>query len=101
MLGDAAGLALADAGGPDGVQQSGLAVVDVTHDGDDRGADHQIVLVALVLAEVRSKDSSSSRSSSSGRDHLNDVVHLAAQQSRVSSPTDWVAVTISPRLNSA
>ena len=50
VLGDAAGLALADVGLTDGVQQSGLAVVDVTHDGDHRRTDLQIVLVALVLA---------------------------------------------------
>ena len=36
VLGDATGLALTDIGLTDGVQQSGLAVVDVTHDGDHR-----------------------------------------------------------------
>ena len=41
---------LADAGLPDGVEQSGLAVVDVTHDGDHRRADLQVLLAALVLA---------------------------------------------------
>ena len=47
VLGDAAGLALGHLRGADGVQQAGLAVVDVTHDGDDRRAGDQ-VLVALV-----------------------------------------------------
>ena len=50
VLGDAAGLALADVGLTDGVQQSGLTVVDVTHDGDDRRTDLEVVLAALVLA---------------------------------------------------
>ena len=38
VLRDAAGLALGDAGLPDAVEQRRLAVVDVAHDGDDRGA---------------------------------------------------------------
>jgi hypothetical protein len=36
MLGDAAGFARHDIGVADGVEQRGLAVVDVTHDGHDR-----------------------------------------------------------------
>ena len=36
VLGDATGLARADVGLTDRVEQAGLAVVDVTHDGDDR-----------------------------------------------------------------
>ena len=38
VLGDAAGFAACDVGGADGVEQRGLAVVDVAHDGDDRRA---------------------------------------------------------------
>ena len=38
VLGDAAALAGRDLGRPDGVEQARLAVVDVTHDGHDRGA---------------------------------------------------------------
>ena len=38
VLGDAAELALGDLGGADGVEQRGLAVVDVAHDGDHRRA---------------------------------------------------------------
>ena len=38
VLGDAAALAGRDLGRPDGVEQAGLAVVDVAHDGHDRGA---------------------------------------------------------------
>lgn len=52
-LGDAAGLAGTDVGVADRVQKAGLAVVDVTHDGHDRRALHQLVLVAGVLAELQ------------------------------------------------
>ena len=38
MLGDAAGLAGDDIGLADGVEQRGLAVIDMAHDGDDRRA---------------------------------------------------------------
>ena len=39
VLGDAAGFAAGDVGGADGVEQRGLAVVDVAHDRDDWRAD--------------------------------------------------------------
>ena len=39
VLGDAAGFAGGDVGGADGVEERGLAVVDVAHDGDDGRAD--------------------------------------------------------------
>ncbi len=48
VLGDATGLARDDVGLADRVEQLGLTVVDVTHDGDDRRPDLE-VLVALVL----------------------------------------------------
>jgi len=41
-------------------------MVDVTHDGDDRRTSLEVVLVALVLAEVDVEALRSSRSSSSG-----------------------------------
>ena len=47
VLGDAAGLAGDDVGRPDRVEQLRLAVVDVTHDGDDRGPGDEIVVVLL------------------------------------------------------
>ena len=50
VLGDAAGFAFAHAGLPDSVEQSGLAVVDVTHDGDHRRTLLEVFLAALVLA---------------------------------------------------
>ena len=48
MLGDAADLALGDAGVADGVEQRRLAVVDVAHDGDD-GRTRLEILVAIVI----------------------------------------------------
>src|SRR5690606_10016214 len=51
VLGDAAGLARTDLRLADGVQQAGLAVVDVTHDGDHRGPRHAVRLV--LLGELR------------------------------------------------
>ena len=53
VLGDAAGLAGDDVGGADLVEQRGLAVVDVAHDGDDRrrGRLHLGVLVVVVVEE--------------------------------------------------
>ena len=48
VLGDAAGLAGDDVGLADGVEQRGLAVVDVAHDGDDRRARHEIAAVVGV-----------------------------------------------------
>ena len=52
VLGDAASLARHDVGLANRVEQLGLAVIDVTHDGDDRRPRREIGLVALVLAEV-------------------------------------------------
>ena len=53
MLGDAAGLPLGDAALADGVQQAGLAVVHVAHDGDHRGPGLHILLrIHLVHALV-------------------------------------------------
>ena len=51
MLGDATGLARHHVGGADAVEQQGLAVVDVAHDGDDRRAgplELRIVVVVVV-----------------------------------------------------
>src|SRR5690606_18507693 len=50
VLGDASGLAALHVGVPDGVQQLGLTVVDVAHDGDHRRPRHQVLLAARVLA---------------------------------------------------
>ena len=50
-LGDAAGLALGDVRGADGVQNGGLAVVDVAHNDNDGRAFDQIGGVVLLLHE--------------------------------------------------
>ena len=50
-LGDAAGLACGNVGLADGVQNTGLAVVNVAHDADHRGTLHQILLRILFLGE--------------------------------------------------
>ncbi len=42
VLRDAAGFTLGDVGGPDGIEQRSLAVIDVAHDGDHRGALHAV-----------------------------------------------------------
>ena len=47
VLGDAARLARGDAGLADVVQQRGLAVVDVAHDGDDRRTGEEVLLGIL------------------------------------------------------
>ena len=52
VLGDAAALAGRDLGRPDRVEQARLAVVDVAHDGHDRGARHEIGLVVLLEEDL-------------------------------------------------
>ena len=42
MLGDTAGLAAGHIGGAQRIQQAGLAVIDMAHDGDHRGARLQV-----------------------------------------------------------
>ena len=67
VLGDATVLGVDDVRVTDGVEQLRLTVVDVTHDGDDRGSGHHILgVVEFFGLEVDIEDSSSSRSSSSG-----------------------------------
>ena len=48
VLGDAAGLARNDAGMANRVEQRGLAVIDMTHDGDDGRTGHEVVLGVVV-----------------------------------------------------
>ena len=47
VLRDAAELALGDVGGTDGVQQLGLAVVDVAHHRHDRRAARDVLVLVL------------------------------------------------------
>src|SRR5690606_10437847 len=64
----------------DGVEQTGLAVVDVTHDGDDRRTDHQVLLVALVLAELQVEGLEQLAVLLLRADDLNGVVHLVREE---------------------
>src|SRR6476659_6502590 len=80
VLGDATRLFLADVGLADGVQQSGLAVVDVAHDRHHRRTGFEVFLAALVLA-IREVERFQQLAVLVLRGHdVDDVVHLAAQQ---------------------
>ena len=50
-LGDAAGLARRDVGVPDGVEDGGLTVVDVTHDADDRVSREKVGLFVFGVVD--------------------------------------------------
>ena len=52
VLGDAAALARRDGRGADGVEQARLAVVDVAHDGHDRGAGDEVGVVLLLEQDL-------------------------------------------------
>src|SRR6478752_3352284 len=80
VLGDAAGFLVHHVGAADGVQQLGLAVVDVTHDGDDRWAHHKIALVALVLAVGQVEGLQQLAVLVVRGDDLHLVAHLGAEQ---------------------
>ena len=80
MLGDAAGLFLADVGLTDGVEQSGLAVVDVAHDGHHRRTRLEVLLATLVLTVGEVEGLQQLAVLVLGRHDLDDVVHLAAEQ---------------------
>ena len=80
VLGDATGLLGDDVGVAQRVEELGLAVVDVTHDGDDRRTDDQVVLVALVLTELEVERLEQLAVLVLGRDDLDDVVELLAEQ---------------------
>ena len=47
VLGDAARLGGGDVGLADGIEQGGLAMIDVAHDHDDRGAGSEMIIVIL------------------------------------------------------
>ncbi len=51
VLGDTSRLTSNDVGVADVVKQRGLAVVDVSHDGNDRRTRHEVVLVVLLFAD--------------------------------------------------
>lgn len=79
VLRDATGLARNDVRLADGVEQSGLTVVDVTHDGHDRRTRHEVFLAALVLAELDVEALEELAVLFLRADDLDDVVHLAYQ----------------------
>ena len=68
--------------GPDRVEQLGLAVVDVAHDGDDRRPRHQVLVLAGVLAVFEVERLQQLAVLVLGRDDLNVVVQLAAEQAQ-------------------
>ncbi len=80
VLGDAAGLALADVGLADRVQQARLSVVDVTHDRDDRRPELEVVVVAGVLAVGDREAVEQLPVLLLRADDLHHVVHLGAEQ---------------------
>ena len=88
MLGDAAGLALGDVGLADGVEERGLAVVDVPHDGDDGrawqqglvdigGAGEAFLDVGLGHALGRMAELAHDQLGRVGVDRVVDLVHRA------------------------
>ncbi len=81
VLGDAAGLARDDVRVADRVEQSGLTVVDVAHDGDDRRADLEILvgLVLELLVEVDVEALEELAVLVLGRDDLDLVAELLAE----------------------
>ena len=81
VLGDAARLAGDDVGVADRVEQSGLTVIDVTHDGDHRRTDLEVVLVLFLelLIEVETEALEELLVFVLGRNHLDLVAELLAQ----------------------
>ena len=88
VLRDATRLARDDVCLPDGVEERRLAVVDVAHDGDDRGAGHEHALVVLLADEPgldvgfgdalgRMPELLNDELRRIGVDHIVDLVHLA------------------------
>ncbi len=80
VLGDAAGLVAHDVRLADRVEQAGLAVVDVTHDGDDRRAGDEVLVLALVLAEGEIEGLEQLAVLVLGADDLHLVVQLGTEQ---------------------
>src|SRR5690606_34831599 len=82
VLGDAAGLTLDDVGLTDRVEQTGLTVVDVAHDGDHRRTDLEVLLVLLLelLLEVEAEALEELLVLVLGRDHLDLVAELGAKR---------------------
>src|SRR5215467_673111 len=80
VLGDAARFTGHHVGVPDRVEQLGLAVVDVAHDGDHRRPRLEVSLAALVLTELDVERLEQLAVLLLRRDDLHVVVQLRAQQ---------------------
>lgn len=80
VLRDTAGLARDDVRLADGVQQSGLTVVDVTHDGHDRRTRDEELLATLVLAELDVEGLQELAVLLLRADDLQDEVHLVREE---------------------
>src|SRR6476620_6155398 len=80
VLGDATGLLVDDVRAAQRVEELGLSVVDVTHDGHDRRTHREVALVALVLTELEVEGLEQLAVLVLGRDDLHDVVELLAEQ---------------------
>ena len=78
-LRDATGLLVDDVAVAQGVEQLRLAVVDVTHDGDDRRTRGEILLDAFVLAELEAERLQQLAVLFLRRDDLDVVVQLLAE----------------------
>ncbi len=80
VLGDATRLAGDHVGAAEGVEELGLAVVDVTHHRHDRRPDDEVTLVALVGPELEVEGLEQLAVLVLRRDDLDDVVELVSEQ---------------------
>src|SRR5262249_32507757 len=80
VLGDPAGLVRHQVRVPDRVEQLGLAVVDVAHNGHHRRAGHEVACGARVLAELDVEGLQQLAVLFLGRDHLDRVIQLGPEQ---------------------
>lgn len=100
-LRDAAGLTGDDVGAADRVEQSGLAVVDVAHDGDHRRTRLQVgVLLQLLALEVDVELLEQLLVFLFGGNDLDVPTDFLAKDLERGFVSDWVAVAISPKWNS-
>ena len=80
VLGDATGLLRHHVGVPDRVEELGLSVVDVTHDGHDRRTGRPVLLVALLVTEGEVEGLEELAVLVLGADDLDDPADLGTEQ---------------------
>src|SRR4051812_8848795 len=80
VLGDATGLLRHHVAVPQGVQELGLSVVDVTHDGHDRRTGRPVLLVTLLVTEREVEVLEQLAVLVLGADDLDDPVDLGTEQ---------------------